>query len=62
MTAEEFFNLVVIMRRCQREYSLSKGTDRTALQNAKDAERRVDAEIKRVEYIRKERISPRLEI
>ena len=62
MTAKEFFDLVVLMRRHQREYFRSGGRDKKALQYAKEIELRVDTEIKRVELIEKERRSPRLDL
>lgn len=62
MNAKQFFDLVVIMRREQRAYSRSNGRDRKALQNAKDCERRVDEEIKRVQMLAREEQFPRLEL
>lgn len=62
MNARQFFDLVVLMRKLQREYSRSGCRDQKALQLAKDVERRVDEEIKRVELIERERISPRLDM
>lgn len=62
MTARQFFDLVVIMRKLQREYFRSGGRDQKTLLLAKDVERKVDEEIKRVEMIENERRSPRLDI
>lgn len=62
MEAKQFFDLVALMRRHQRAYSRSNGRDRHALLDAKDAERRVDEEIKRVQLIERERQSPRLDL
>lgn len=53
---------MVIMRREQRAWFRSNGRDQKALQNAKDCERRVDEEIKRVEMLTREQQFPRLEI
>lgn len=62
MDAKQFFDLVVLMRKHQREYFRSKGQDKKALQYAKEVEQMVDMEIKRVELIQKERMSPRLDL
>lgn len=62
MNAREFFDLVVTMRKHQRAYARSDGRDRNALHYARDAERRIDEEIKRVQLIEKERIQPRLDL
>lgn len=60
MTAKEFFDTVVKMRQYQREYFRSKGYDKAALSYAKEYERKIDTEIKRVEMIERERRQPRL--
>ena len=60
MDARQFFDLVVQMRAAQRQYA--KTGDNTALRYSRDLERKVDAEIKRVEMITKEKQSPRLEL
>ena len=60
MDAKQFFDLVVQMRIAQRQYL--KTNDNTALRYSRDLERKVDAEIKRVELITKEKQSPRLDL
>lgn len=62
MTHREFYDIVVKMRKQQRAYSRSNGNDKSALQYAKHYERIIDEEIKRVELITKEKLSPRLDI
>jgi hypothetical protein len=62
MNARQFFDLVVLMRKLQREYFRSGCRDKKTLQLAKDVERKVDEEIKRVELIERERMSPRLDM
>ncbi len=49
MTAREFFELVVRMRRSQKEYF--KNRSRLYLRESKELEQKVDAEIERVEKI-----------
>lgn len=60
MDARHFFELVVQMRAAQRKYFRDK--DNTSLRYARDLERKVDTEIKRVEMITKEKLSPRLDL
>lgn len=60
MDAKQFFDLVVQTRAAQRQYA--KTGDNTALRYSRDLERKVDAEIKRVEMITKEKQSPRLDL
>lgn len=48
------------MRAAQRKYFRDK--DNTSLRYARDLERKVDTEIKRVEMITKEKLSPRLDL
>jgi RNase H-fold protein (predicted Holliday junction resolvase) len=60
MDSKEFFDTVVLMRKHQRDYERSNRRDRQAERYAKEFEKRIDYEIKRVELITKERISPRL--
>ena len=48
------------MRRYQRAFFRSKGQDRDALRVAKSYEQIVDSEIKRVEQITRDQLSPRL--
>lgn len=62
MDSKQFFILVRDMRKYQRTYFRSKGTDKAALQFSKDLEKRVDAEIARVELAIKERRAPRLDL
>lgn len=62
MDRTQFFILVRDMRKYQRMYFRSKGTDRAALLYSKDLEKRVDAEIARVELAIKERREPRLDL
>lgn len=61
MTPQEFYNIVVNMRKYQLEYSRSNGRNHTALKFAKQYEQIIDAEIKRVELLIKERHNPRLD-
>lgn len=61
MGPKEFFINVEKMREHQRAYSRSKGKDRIALQSAKHYEQMIDTEIKRVNLIIKEELSPRLD-
>lgn len=51
MKAREFFDLVARMRRSQKEYQTSRS--RLYLRESKELERRVDAEIERVEKMLK---------
>lgn len=60
MNAKEFFALVVAMRNAQRRADRNRG-DRMAMTYARDYERKVDEEIKRVQLITKENLNPRLE-
>ena len=53
MTPREFYELVVKMRKAQREYFATRTND--ALSKSKQLERDVDAEIKRVEDIMNKR-------
>lgn len=52
MTAKEFYNLVVRMRKAQRDYFRTRS--QRALLESKEYEREVDAEIKRVEQIQRQ--------
>lgn len=61
MTPKEFFDAVVEMRKHQRAYFRSHGTDRQALSYSKDAEARIDREIARVQLLLKEQQQPRLD-
>lgn len=58
MTSEQFFHLVVEMRKSQRDYFKTKSQE--SLRHSRDLERRVDTEIKRVEMVLKERMNPTL--
>ena len=49
MNAREFYNLVVKMRKAQRDYFRTRS--QRALNDSKEYERQVDDEIKRVEQI-----------
>ena len=49
MDSQEFFNKVALMRQLQQEYFRTKS--RFILAICKDAEREIDAEIKRVDAI-----------
>lgn len=60
MNHKEFFDTVVKMRRYQRDFFRSKGQDREALRAAKSYEQIIDSEIKRVDQITREKLSPRL--
>lgn len=55
MTAKEFYMNVVKMREYQKEYFRSKGQNKDALRGAKDYERIIDLEIKRVQFLEKQR-------
>lgn len=61
MSPKEFFLTVEKMREHQRAYFRSKGKDRIALQSAKHYEQMIDTEIKRVNVLLKEELSPRLD-
>lgn len=52
MTAKEFYNLVVTLRKAQRDYFRTRS--QRALLESKEYEREVDAEIKRVEQIQQQ--------
>lgn len=58
MTPEQFFNLVAQMRRAQRNYAKTGST--TDQRYARDFERRVDAEISRVQIVLREKQQPKL--
>lgn len=58
MTAKEFFDLVSQMREKQKEYFRIRNA--SALNESKTLERRVDAEIMRVNQVIKERQQPKL--
>lgn len=52
MTAKEFYNLVVKMRKAQRDYFRTRS--QRSLNESKQLEAQVDAEIKRVEQIQQQ--------
>lgn len=52
MNAREFYNLVVKMRKAQRDYFRTRS--QRALLDSKEYEQQVDAEIKRVEQIQQQ--------
>ena len=58
MNAEQFFRLVEKMRAKQREYFRTRS--QAALQESKDYEQCIDAEIDRVNKALQERIEPRI--
>ena len=60
MTHKEFYDTVVKMRRYQQAFFRSNVQDRDALRAAKSYEQIVDSEIKRVEQITRDQLSPRL--
>lgn len=60
MTARAFFELVAQMRHHQKEYFKTKSAD--SLRYSKDLERKVDAEILRVNRIINEQNNPRLDL
>lgn len=60
MTARAFFELVAQMRHHQKDYFKTKSAE--ALRYSKDLERKVDAEIQRVQKIINEQNKPRLEL
>lgn len=62
MNPKEFYDTVVKMREQQRAYFRSNGRDKRALQYAKEYERKIDEEIKRVELMLKEAQNPRLNL
>lgn len=61
MTAKQFFNTVVLMRKAQRKYLNSNGRDIEARQTSKHYEHLIDLEIKRVQTIFFEENNPRLD-
>lgn len=52
MTAKDFYNLVVKMRKAQQDYFRTRS--QRALLESKEYEREVDAEIRRVEQIQQQ--------
>lgn len=60
MDSRQFFDAVVEMRKYQKKYFRSGNRDRSALQYAKDYERKIDEEIKRVQLLLHEERNPRL--
>lgn len=58
MNARQFFDKVVEMRRLQKDYF--KTRSKSSLEQSKDLEKRVDAEIQRVNNILFERTNPKL--
>ena len=58
MNARQFFDKVVEMRRWQKEYF--KTRSKSSLEQSKTLEKRVDAEIERVNKILEERTNPKL--
>lgn len=60
MDKKQFYDTVVKMRMAQRDVARSNGRDKDALQRARDYERIIDQEIKRVQIVTRETISPRL--
>ena len=60
MDSRQFFDAVVEMRKYQKQYFRSCNRDRSALQSAKDYERKIDEEIKRVQLLLHEERNPRL--
>ena len=58
MDAKEFFNLVSRMHAAQKDYF--KTRSKSSLEQSKDLEKRVDAEIQRVNNILFERTNPKL--
>lgn len=60
MDSRQFFDTVVEMRKYQKAYFRSNNRDRSALQAAKDYERKIDEEIKRVQLLLHEQRNPRL--
>ncbi|GEM_PF-3165546 len=62
MDAKRFFDTVVKMRKAQRAVDRAKMPQKEDIICAKDLERIVDTEIKRVELLLKERQNPRLDL
>lgn len=60
MDAKTFFQKVALMRKAQKEYFKTKSPQ--ALRYSKDLERKVDAEILRVNRIINEQNNPRLDL
>lgn len=60
MTPKDFYDNVVRMRQYQQRYFRSKGQDKEALRYAKDYERIIDTEIKRVDQLEREKREPRI--
>ncbi len=62
MNPKEFYTRVVELRKWQRQYAKSKGTDKFALAMAAAAEQAIDLEIERVARIEQEKRQPRLNL
>ena len=60
MTAKEFFQLVVRMRKAQQEYFKTRSG--ASLQDSKRYEKEVDTEIKRVTHIMQLKSNPKLDL
>lgn len=60
MTAREFFDAVVEMRKFQRICDKTSGRDKYALRCKKEAEIKIDNEIARVDRLVKDRMQARL--
>lgn len=60
MTAKEFFQLVVRMRKAQQEYFKTRSG--ASLQDSKRYEKEVDNEIKRVMHIIQLKSNPKLDL
>ena len=60
MTAKEFFQLVVRMRKAQQEYFKTRSG--ASLQDSKRYEKEVDIEIKRVTHIMQLKSNPKLDL
>ena len=58
MTPKDFFDKVVEMRRCQKEYLKNKSQTETRI--SKQIEREVDEEIERVQKILHDKQNPQL--
>lgn len=60
MTPKEFYDAVVKMRHYQQRFISTKGQDKEAQRFARDYERIIDTEIKRVGLIEREKLQPRI--
>lgn len=60
MTPKDFYDAVVKMRHYQQRFLRSQGLDKEARRIARNYERLIDTEIKRVGLIEREKLNPRI--